>query len=115
MSILRGEVVMVDWPFSDRTVSKVRPAVVVQADALNGLIDDTVLVSITRRSRAAPAVEVVIDPAVETASGLPHVSVAVCSNFLTQDQRLIRRTIGTLSDATMQKIGDALRFALEVP
>jgi hypothetical protein len=41
----------------------VRPAVVVQADALNGLIDDTVLVSITRRSRGAPAVEAVIDPA----------------------------------------------------
>ncbi len=36
----RGDVVDVDWPFSDRTGSKVRPAVVVQADFLNGLIDD---------------------------------------------------------------------------
>jgi mRNA-degrading endonuclease toxin of MazEF toxin-antitoxin module len=39
----RGEVVLVDGPFSDRTGSKLRPAVVVQADFLNGLIDDTVL------------------------------------------------------------------------
>ncbi|MHB1424969.1 MAG: type II toxin-antitoxin system PemK/MazF family toxin [Gemmataceae bacterium] len=77
MSVSRGEVVMVNWPFSDRTGTKVRPAVVVQTDALNGLIDDTVLVSITRRSRGAPAVEVVLDPAVETTSGLPHLSVAV--------------------------------------
>ena len=38
----RGEVVLVDWPFSDLTGSKLRPAVVVQADFLNSLIDDTV-------------------------------------------------------------------------
>jgi hypothetical protein len=34
----RGEVVLVDWPFSDPSGSKLRPAVVVQADFLNGLI-----------------------------------------------------------------------------
>ncbi len=38
----RGDVVELDWPFSDRTGSKTRPAVVVQADFLNGLIDDTI-------------------------------------------------------------------------
>src|SRR5438046_2250793 len=43
----RGEIVELDWPFSDRTGSKTRPAVVVQADFLNGLIDDTILVQIT--------------------------------------------------------------------
>ena len=41
----QGDVVEVDWPFSDRTGSKVRPAAVVQGDFLNGLIDDTILVS----------------------------------------------------------------------
>jgi len=30
----RGEVVLVDWQFSDRTGSKLRPAVVMQADFL---------------------------------------------------------------------------------
>jgi mRNA interferase MazF len=115
MSVGRAQVVMVDWPYSDRTGSKVRPAVVVQADALNGFIDDTVLVSITRRSRGAPAVEVAIDPAVDTASGLPHASVAVCNNLLTFDQRLIRRTVGSLSDATMRRINACLKTALELP
>jgi mRNA-degrading endonuclease toxin of MazEF toxin-antitoxin module len=115
MSVTRAEVVMVDWPFSDRAGSMVRPGVVVQADFLNSLIDDTVLFSITRRSRGAAAVEVVIDPAVETASGLPHLSVAVCNNFLTLDQTQIRRTVGQLSGATMQKIADCLKTALGMP
>lgn len=45
----RGDVVLVDWPYSDRTGSKLRPAVVVQADFLIGLIDDTILVQITTK------------------------------------------------------------------
>ena len=42
----RGDVVQLDWPYSDGTGSKSRPAVVVQADFLNGMIDDTVFVQI---------------------------------------------------------------------
>ena len=37
----RGEVVEIDWHFSDLTGSKMRPAVVVQADYLSGVLDDT--------------------------------------------------------------------------
>jgi mRNA-degrading endonuclease toxin of MazEF toxin-antitoxin module len=59
----RGDVVDVDWPCSDRTGSKVRPAVVVQADFLNGLIDDTILVQITSARHGIPETEVLLDPA----------------------------------------------------
>ena len=65
MRISRGDVVRVDWPFSDRTGSKVRPAVVVQADVLNGRIADTILVLVSRTQRAVGMTEVLIDPADE--------------------------------------------------
>jgi len=42
----RGDVVEVDWPFTDLSGTKPRPAVVVQADYLNGLVDDTIHVKI---------------------------------------------------------------------
>jgi mRNA-degrading endonuclease toxin of MazEF toxin-antitoxin module len=45
----RGEVVLIDWISSDRSGSKLRPAVVIQADFLNALLADTVLVQITGR------------------------------------------------------------------
>ena len=111
----RGEVVQVDWPYSDLTGSKSRPAVVVQADYLNGLIDDTVLVQITSTRHGIPGTEVVIDPAQETGSGLTRVCVAACTNFLTPDQALIQRTIGYLSPATMARIADCLKNVLAVP
>ncbi len=95
----RGDVVELDWPFSDLTGSKRRPAVVVQADYLNGLIDDTMLVKITGSRFGIPGTEVAIDPAVETISGLSKVCYASCKDILTRDQALIPRTIGVLSDS----------------
>ena len=111
----RGDVVLVDWPYSDRTGSKLRPAVVVQADFLNGTIDDTVLVQITSTQHGIPGTEVVIDPAKETSSGLSRVWVASCTNFLTLDQALVQRTVGYLSAAIMQQIEDCLKKVLAIP
>lgn len=112
MSVRRGEVVRVDWPFSDRTGSKVRPALVVQADLLNGLIADTVLVLISRTQRAIGTTEVMIDPAVESGCGLRYPSAVFCNNLLTIDQSLIVRAIGRVSPATMQQVDDRLKTAL---
>jgi len=81
----RGEVVEVDWQYSDMTGCKRRPAVVVQADFLNGLIDDTILVQVTSTRHGIPGSEVLLDPALETASGLSKVCVASCSNVITFD------------------------------
>jgi hypothetical protein len=53
----RGNVVEINWHFSDRTGSKVRPAVVVQADFLETLIDDTILVKFTGRWFGIPGTE----------------------------------------------------------
>ena len=111
----RGEVVEVDWPYSDLTGSKKRPAIVVQADFLNGLIDDTILVQVTSKRHGLPGTEVVLDPAIETTSGLRKVCVASCINILTMDQLLLTRTIGSVSDATMQQISACLKTVLELP
>jgi mRNA interferase MazF len=111
----RGNVVLVDWPYSDRTGSKLRPAVVVQADFLNAKIDDTVLIAVTRTGRSASTIEVVIDPASESGSGLRHRSIASCNNFLTIDQAYVIRVIGTLSTSVMRQIDGCLKTALELP
>jgi mRNA-degrading endonuclease toxin of MazEF toxin-antitoxin module len=110
----RGEVVEVDWPFSDRTGSKTRPAVVVQADFLNGLIDDTVLVQVTGTRHGLPGTEVEIDPSIETASGLSKVCYASCTNVLTLDQSLVLGTLGVLSDAVLLQIEGCLKTVLEI-
>ncbi len=115
MSVRRGDVVRVDWPYSDRTGSKVRPAVVVQDDALNQLIDDTLLVLVSRTRRALGATEVEIDPAVDPACGLRYRSFVSCNNLLTIEQSLIVQTLGQLSGATLLQIDACLKKALGLP
>jgi mRNA-degrading endonuclease toxin of MazEF toxin-antitoxin module len=110
----RSDVVEIDWQYSDLSGSKRRPAVVVQGDFLNGLVDDTILVKITGAKYAIPGTEVEIDPAVETAAGLSKVCYASCKDILTRDQSLVLRTIGVLSDATMQQIEACLKTVLVI-
>src|SRR5438128_9875989 len=111
----RGDVVEVDWQFTDLSGSKLRPAVVVQADFLNGLIDDTILVQITSTRHSIPGTEVLLDSAVETASGLSRVCVASCMNVVTYEQTRVLATIGVLSDAAMRQIEDCLKTVLGIP
>jgi mRNA-degrading endonuclease toxin of MazEF toxin-antitoxin module len=85
----RGDVAEVDWPYSDLSGTKRRPAVVVQADDLNGLLDDTIYVKIQGTPYGIPGTEVLLDPAVETASGLSKVCYASCKDILTRDQALV--------------------------
>lgn len=111
----RGEVVLTDWQFSDRTGSKLRPAVVVQADFLNGVIDDTILVQVTGTRHGIPGTEVELDPKNETTSGLRNLCYASCNNLLTADPTFIDQVIGVLSDAALRKIESCLKTVLELP
>src|SRR5437773_4932343 len=108
----RGDVVEVDWQYTDMTGSKLRPAVVVQVDFLNGIIDDTILVQITSTRHGIPGTEVLLDPAVQTGSGLSKLCVASCLNVVTFNQALIVLTIGSLSDVVMRRIEDCLKQVL---
>jgi mRNA interferase MazF len=66
----RGEVVIVDFPFSDQSGSKPRPALVVQADSLNQRIRETILASISTTAKGSVPTHVLIDPKSEPNSGL---------------------------------------------
>jgi mRNA interferase MazF len=117
MSPRRDDVVIVDFPFSDRTGSKVRPALVVQADALNGRIADTIIALISSTHRTSPT-QLLIDISTPEGrlSGLRQNSSVQCQkNLLTIDQQLILRVIGRLPAATMAKVDDCLKAALGLP
>src|SRR3954468_5116342 len=94
---------------------KRRPAVVLQGDFLNGLIDVTILVQITSTRHGLPNTEVLLDPAVEMASGLSRVGVASFLNITTFEQARVLRTIGYLSGAAMQQIENCVKAVLELP
>jgi mRNA interferase MazF len=101
MNVQRGDVVMVDWLFSDRSGSKRRPALVVQADAYNIALDDTILALITssarRRVGAATQLEIDITSPDGIQTGLAINSVVQCENLVTVDRRFVLRIRGRFS------------------
>jgi mRNA interferase MazF len=116
MSVSRGDIVLVDYPFSDRTGSKIRPALVVQADVLNSRITDTILAAISRSTHRASVEQLFIDISTPEGNqtGLRQNSMIQCENLLTFDQRLIVTKIGKLSVPLMQQVNNCLKKALDL-
>lgn len=112
----RGDVVIVDFAFSDQTGSKLRPALVVQADALTHRLADTILALITsskRAMRGSPSqfhIDITTPDGKQT--GLRLNSVVQCENLVTREQSLIHTKIGELSTQMMRGIDGCLKAAL---
>ena len=118
MRVNRGDIVLVDFPYSNHTGSKIRPALVVQSDVWNQRLDDTILALITsspQRRTGAPT-QYLID--ISTVEGrqakLRFDSIVQCENLVTHDQRLIHRVIGRLPDSAMQQVDACLKAALDL-
>ena len=118
MSVRRGDVVLVDFPFAGGSASKVRPALVVQNDRDNDRLTNTVIAMITSRTeRSAEATQLLLD--ISTAegqrTGLIMNSVVNCVNLFTIEQSKIRRSLGHLSHPLMREIEDCLKAAFSLP
>ena len=114
----RGDVVLVYVPFVGIQGGKRRPAVVVQNDALNAAIRETVIVEITSNvSRVGKPHHVLIDVATPdgAATGLLNDSAVRCERPHTVPQTDVFRTIGSLSAAQLRLVDGALKAALGVP
>jgi mRNA interferase MazF len=115
--IRRGDIVLVDFPFTSGGKSKVRPALVIQNDTDNSRLTKTILAMISGnlRRRAEPT-HLLIDPATPEgrSSGLHGPSVVVCVNLYTVEQADILRTIGHAPAAVLTQINNCLKAALEL-
>ena len=115
-AVFRGDVVLVDYPYTDRTGSKVRPCIVVQNDTDNQRLDDTIVVLLTSKTRFTPGspTEILItaDSPAGRQAGLIFDSAVQGHNMLTIDRSFIRRKIGTMPVETMSSLNRCLKAAL---
>ncbi len=115
MSVQRGDVVLFQTDFVGSPRTKVRPMLVVQNDANNRRMSNTILVGITTNlSRSSNATQVLIDVSKSEAQqcGLTRTSVVSCENIFTVNQSAILCTIGHFPDSLLQQVDDALKASL---
>lgn len=101
-SSLKNEIVLVRYPFSDLSNSKVRPAVVVNAPHPS---QDLLIVPLTSRTTALLRGEFVL--AEWKRAGL-NVETAVKRGLFTIDQKLVRKSMGTLPKEDADKLERSL-------
>lgn len=114
----RGDVVLLDYPFSDASGSKVRPALIVQNDRDNLRLTSTIVVLITKNvSRAHEPTQLVVDVSTPDGqqSGLNRTSAVTCTNLFTVSQVKILRVIGSLPSQLMVQIDECLKVGLGLP
>jgi mRNA interferase MazF len=98
-----GEVVLVPFPFTDLSQSKVRPAICL-ADAGKG---DWVLCQITS-NRYGDTTAVPLDAPDFASGGLLVASFARPGKLFTANAAILVRSVGRLNDAAFQRVLDAV-------
>jgi mRNA interferase MazF len=119
MPVKRGDIVLVPVPDTSGRPGKTRPALVVSCDHNNQRLEDAILAVITGTTTRATLekTQLLIEIATPEGkqSGLLADSAVKCERLHTLLQRLIHRTVGSLSPTALLKINDCLKAALELP
>lgn len=105
-----GEVVLVPFPFSNLSQSKVRPAICL-ADAGRG---DWVLCQVTSSPYGDPSAVPLDDPDFAS-GGLLVASFARPGKLFTASALLMVRSVGRLTDAALQRVLNAVVALLRPP
>ena len=118
MTVQRGDVVLLDYPFAAGGGSKVRPALVVQNDFDNTLLVNTIVVMITSRVHRAARepTQLLIDVSTPDGrqSGLMMNSAVNCANVFTIGKNKILRTLGHMPASIMAQVDVCLKAALGI-
>ena len=97
----KGEIVLIPFPFTDLTGSKLRPALVLVADS-----NDVTVSFITTQIRWHEATDVIIKPS--PPNGLKKESLPRLSKLATIDSNLITGILGELDANTIQTVNQNL-------
>lgn len=110
MTFERFDVVRVPFPFSDREATKNRPALVLSSQAaFNARTGHSVLAMITSVKNDTWALDCLIADLPDAGLRVPS---AVRFKLFTLDHRLIRATLGRLSQRDQRNVNSALRQLL---
>jgi len=107
VSFDRFDVVVVPFPFTDRTTSKRRPALVISsADKFNKTVGQSVLAMITSAKNSDWPLDTDITDL--DSAGLPSSSIVRMKLFTLDDQLIIRKA-GSLSSQDQKRISNSLK------
>jgi mRNA interferase MazF len=108
----RGQIVVVNIPFSDQSGAKLRPALVVSSERFHRALPDVIVVPVSSQLKYYQHPGAGDRPLHHwKAVGLRYPSTARISNIVAVDKTLINRILGTLPADDIERVADGLRQA----
>jgi mRNA-degrading endonuclease toxin of MazEF toxin-antitoxin module len=109
----RGQVVVVNVPFSTQEGAKPRPAVIVSPETFHRALPDVIVCPVSSQPRFYQRPGPGDCPLQKwRALGLRYPSTVRVSNILAVDKQLIKRALGSLAAEDRDRLVEALRQAL---
>ncbi|AGY57272.1 type II toxin-antitoxin system PemK/MazF family toxin [Gloeobacter kilaueensis] len=111
--VSKGDIVLVPFPFTDLSQTKVRPAVTLWSDVAGA---DVLLCFITSQPGDPLAFELLLDPQDSEfpLTGLQVRSRLRVTRMATIERRLLRRRLGKLGEQMLQRLDASLKQALQL-
>lgn len=103
----RGAVVLI---VMNGDYGKPRPAVVVQADAINGMVDSIIVCPMTSKLIEAPLFRIRIFP--DAANGLEKTTEIMTDKIISLHHSRIRQQIGQLDEDTIMRLNRSLALVM---
>ena len=111
----RGQVIVVNVPFTGLTGSKPRPAVIVSAATFHRTLPDVIICPISSQPRYYTTPGPGDHPLKHWSKiGLRHPSTARLSNLVAMEKKLIKGPLGRMPAEDLERLDSGLRFALRL-
>lgn len=106
----RGELVLVPFPFTDLSITKRRPALVVSPNDFNKRQEDLILLAVTSQiPRFSHELDIALDQGDMAVGRIPKRSLIKLSKIFTVHHGLIVKRVGKVHDKKLQEVLTGLR------
>jgi len=103
MYIKQGEVVLFEFPYSDLSVLKKRPALVISSDDFNAVSDDVITVAITTQKKLERS-QIAIDQIDIDRGELMKKSYVKCGSIITIKKTIILKRVAYLKQKKLEEV-----------
>ena len=110
----QGDIILIPFPFTDFSTLKQRPAVIISSSIFNNSHPDVIVMAITSRiPQTVSGEEYLLDKQDIEMARLPRPSIVKIGKIVTINKMLIRRKLGNLPPAAIEKIKASLHSILQ--
>lgn len=112
----KWDVVLLAYPFTDLSATKVRPAIVISPDSENGKLDDGLFLLVTSNTSRSSVFDLVVDTANPefAQTGLLGPSAVRTNKLFTLRKTLVKKKLGHIGPQLRKGISDLLKKYLEL-